>query len=72
MREEEKFFVVWNVEHGIPRVRHEDYPTAEREAKRLAALNPGASFYILHAVASACRAEPVVVTRLGDGDGIPF
>lgn len=69
MPKETTFFVVWNPEHGLPRVRHEERYLAVDEAKRMAASHPGQKFYVLSAVAVAERAEPVTVTEL---DEIPF
>lgn len=64
------FYVVWNPAHGLPRVRHHSSADAEREAKRMAMLNPGQEFFVLLATAVARRLEPVELKRLQDD--IPF
>ena len=47
----ESFYVVWQPEHGAPRIRHESLLEATYEAERLASINPGKDFFVLHAVA---------------------
>jgi hypothetical protein len=77
---ERPFFVVWNPEHGLPRRRHDNYPSALTEAKRLASLNKGAQFYVLVSCSVAAVRDPVEVVGLhqlyrdgGDyDDGVPF
>lgn len=36
--------------NGVPTVRHQSQESAEREAERLADLNPGHSFFVLQAL----------------------
>lgn len=79
MDNQEPFFVVWNPQHGLPRMQHMDYPTALHEAKRLAGLNKGEKFYVLVSCSVASVRDPVEVVGLHhlyrlqpDDDGIPF
>ena len=44
------FFLVWCEGGGAPTMRHSDYATASREAKRLARGNPGQRFTVMVAV----------------------
>lgn len=44
------FWIVWNVGGGNPTVMHPDRDKAEREAQRLARLNPGADFVVFASV----------------------
>jgi hypothetical protein len=69
-----QFFMVWNPAGRAPIFKHPDPASAEREAKRLASLNPGAEFFILTAVKRVCREDPVSVTDLTDhfDDDVPF
>lgn len=66
---EDIFYVVWNPEHGIPRIRHQSRTAALAEAKRLAGDNPGQNFFVLVAQLRICREDPVTVVEL---DEIPF
>lgn len=56
------FFLVWCPESGPPVVKQPSYAVAEAEAKRLARLSPGQSFFVLAAVAEAKKID-VGVTR---------
>jgi hypothetical protein len=49
-------------------VKHPTYEKAEREARRLAAANPGHQFYVLEAVAMAVTPMGVVVTKIDAND----
>ena len=69
MHSDNHFYVVWNPARDAPRHRHDDYDGALREAKRLAAQNPGQDFYVLSAVAKASTVDPVRVVTF---DSIPF
>ncbi|AOR77188.1 hypothetical protein [Novosphingobium resinovorum] len=68
------FFIVWNPEgHRPPRYRHEEFARAEREAKRLAAEQPGQQFFVMEARVMATRPDPVVLQEFENyEDGIPF
>ena len=71
---EEEFWLVWNPQGNRPPSRmHISAGSAAREAERLAAQNPGNSFYVLHAI-EARRTPPVEVVVLlkREDDGIPF
>ena len=70
------FFLVWAEDGGEPRCKQPDLPTAQREADRLARLNPGDRFFVMIPVCSSRRSDIVresydVVSEIGD-DGIPF
>lgn len=49
MESNDVFWVVWNEGGGPPTHRHKYRPDAEREAQRLAIVNPGKRFYVLMA-----------------------
>jgi len=51
--EEERavFYMVWTKTGRCPRIAHNDFDAAAREAKRLAAQHPGKKFIVLKAVA---------------------
>lgn len=60
---------------GPSRYRHESRYEAEREAKRLAALNPDQWFFVVEAVSAHIKNDVISVSLRGkdDGDdGIPF
>jgi len=66
------FWLVWCENGGEPRVKQVSRTIAEREAERLAKLNPGKSFCVLPCVARYTeRRVTVEQFDLGD-DGIPF
>lgn len=64
-----EFFVVWNIEHGIPYMKHNTLTEAKNEAKRLAILNPGQVFYVLHSLGKMVKQEPV---EWIESDDLPF
>lgn len=43
----EQFYMVWNPNRAPPRVKHATHAEAKAEAERLAAKQPGDTFYIL-------------------------
>lgn len=57
------FYVVWNPDAGLPRVRHPSEHKAIAEAERLAAANPGQRFYVL-AATHMSEHRTVTTTRL--------
>jgi hypothetical protein len=58
------FWVVWREGGSSPTFRHYNQYTAEREATRLAAQNPGVAFHTLKVEATFCiPPQPVQVTR---------
>jgi hypothetical protein len=58
----EKYWFVHNpVSGNPPKVKHGSYSMAEAEAKRLAAANPGVSFFILETVAAFAAEQPKVI-----------
>ena len=68
----EKFWLVWQPDTGLPTVRHLTEESAKREAKRLAGLNPDKPFFVMEGVA---RFERVSVTEIALVDGeeeLPF
>jgi hypothetical protein len=72
MSNEPPFYLVWN-EYGFPpRHKHESVTAAENEAERLAAANPGTTFYVL---TPTCRAveRRVLIERFDPlANEIPF
>ena len=71
---EQPFFVVWCLTKSVPTVQHRLRENAEREASRLADLNPGERFYTLEACSYAIKPPPITLVSLrdSDDDGIPF
>lgn len=67
--QEEKFWVVWNPDHGLPKFKHIDADAAEREASRLAAANPGHTFVVLEA---RCAMRSTTIQRIDFIDPLPF
>ena len=66
----DKFWMVYNKTSGnSPRVVHNSYHSALKEAKRLAKLNVGSEFVVLGSEVVAKAELPVVVTQTVD---IPF
>jgi hypothetical protein len=64
------FYLVWAAGRGAPVVKHETQGKAEKEAERLASLNPGDDFYVLQPV---MRLREVRVEREHyETDQIPF
>lgn len=55
-------FLVWNPDRGYPTTCHLSFDSAVREAERLAAANPGQSFFVM-APAGECRVEKPTVFR---------
>lgn len=68
---ESDFWMVYGMGSGAPTVRHADYPTAKREAERLARSNPGIDFYVMRPVSKSRRVD-VETQMLGGMDDIPF
>jgi len=59
-----EFWFVWTKKGRVPRNAHNNAESAEKEATRLAGLNPGKKFIVLRAYAKfscapAVEAEPV-------------
>lgn len=53
----EPFWMVYGEDQSSPRVCHHNFELAEREAKRLAALNPGIRFFVMAPVGVAQKIE---------------
>lgn len=66
---EDPFYVVWNPEHGLPRVRHQTAGIARQEAERLARIHPGHRFFVLATIGEVVK-DDVRWTR--HRDEIPF
>lgn len=69
------FYVIWNINHGLPKAQHASQDEAVREAERLARLHPGEKFYVLGALGCACQPAPPSIytsTRLGVFVEVPF
>lgn len=68
------FFCVWNPRGSVPTFRHGDLGSAKDEAKRLARVNPGHTFYVLAGVLAYTKND-VIETRLAETDPdfqVPF
>lgn len=53
---QDRFWMVWNPNGTMPRVRHNSFQSAEFEARRLARKVPGQDFFVFKCV-SGFRAE---------------
>lgn len=47
------FFLVWNERGNQPMFKHDSFESAHREARRLAAQQPGDEFHVLMSVGTA-------------------
>lgn len=56
------FYLVWNPEGNMPRVRHATAQRAQGEATRLSKLNPNQSFYVLRTT-SVARSKTIMQTE---------
>lgn len=67
----DEFFMVYNMSCGphSPTFRHATKGSAETEAMRLAAANPGSTFVVLQSITSAHAPKPVPTLH---PVGIPF
>lgn len=57
------FYLVWSEGRGNPTSKHESYANAEREAHRLAKLNPGEEFHVLVSSCTLHIPDPVIKTE---------
>ena len=64
-------FYVYEPSTGYTRFRHDSRTAAEREAERLALLNPGKEFYVLAAIAK-CSYKAVTWNRVEVEEQVPF
>ncbi|MEM9423045.1 MAG: hypothetical protein AAF986_11220 [Pseudomonadota bacterium] len=72
LSEKYKFWMVWREGSPTTRFRHSFKEDAEREAERLANLNPGETFYVLKTVAAmTVEKQPIRRHKLVH-DPIPF
>ena len=66
-------FFVWKINGGQWNKRHSTFDAATEEAKRLAQLNPGESFYVLGALGVAMTDPyPKIFTEFEIQSKIPF
>lgn len=71
--EEPPFWLVWCEDGGTPQRKHPNRASADREAERLARLNPGKSFCVLPCAARFTeRRVTVEYFNLDSDDCIPF
>lgn len=63
------FWLVWNQDGRVPRFRHKDKLAAEREAERLARMNPGERFYLCYVESYVVAGELTTVKLKED---VPF
>ncbi|AOR76309.1 hypothetical protein [Novosphingobium resinovorum] len=57
------FWLVWNEAGFAPKFKHSTPTSAEQEAARLAALNPGTEFHVLVVLATIGTSTEIVGTR---------
>lgn len=67
-----KFWMVWNPVGRAPVYRHESRASAEREAERLAKLNPTNEFYILEALGFLRKRPEVEKVTLCDNESFNY
>jgi|LGVF01.2.fsa_nt_gb chloramphenicol 3-O-phosphotransferase len=67
----DRFWFVWNPQGASPSRRHDSRESAEREASRLANLNPGLEIVVLESICS-CAAKPAEFTPHVVIEDIPF
>lgn len=67
-RKVHKFWLVWTQDGHNPKYRHESYQAAQKEAERLAAINPRQHFYVVEAIGFAVKTD----VRFEKLDEIPF
>ena len=65
---QETFWMVWNEGNRAPTVKHQSEEMAEKEAERLARVNPGQKFYVIQSV-KVCSLRDVVWERTQE---VPF
>ena len=65
------FYLVWNEDGGVPRVKHPTQHSAENEAERLAQQYPGQRFVVLEPV-SRFSVRRVNVERFQSTAEVPF
>ena len=65
----EKFWMILNKNGSRPTVEHNSLNSAEKEAERLAGLNPGQQFIILESL-KYCEIKNPVIWK--DTDELPF
>lgn len=67
------FWLVWREHGAAPRFVHTSQDAAEAEARRLAAVNPGDSFFVLAAVTRVTVGK-IKIERFGPDpdDMVPF
>ena len=63
------FWMVWNEARDVPRVKHESYESAKREAQRLARFSPGETFIVLRATDAFTKQD---VQRTTLEERLPF
>lgn len=67
------FYVVWNPNGRNPQFRHDLREEAVNEAERLACIEPGQEFFVLHAVSVSRKPKPVETISLDGYDPeLPF
>lgn len=66
---EQTFWMVWNPARNAPTCKHESLDSAEREAKRLARINPDEQFFVLESVSGWVKSD---VQRIDLDPAIPF
>jgi len=71
-----EFWMVWNPQGRQPSYQHRSEKSAADEAERLASLNPGTAFYVLHATEMRRTAdapvEAVTLQPAPPDDDCPF
>ena len=66
-----QFWMVWNENSRVPRIKHQSQAEAEAEALRLFEQSPADKFYVLAAVEEICAAiPPMKIISLVDGSEV--
>ena len=63
-----KFWLVWNPQGSNPRYQHNSRQDAETEAERLALQCPGHAFFVLEAICSKKKIQPVETVYFEEND----
>lgn len=65
------FWYVWSPTGKVPKFRHENFCSADNEARRLASTNPGSQFVVLESKV-AYSVNNLQVTEFAEDADIPF
>ena len=67
-----QFFMIWSPQGNMPRVQHQTFEAAKKEAERLANISPDRQFYILVAIEKVFVQKTITESLSGDFCAAPF